>query len=414
MALWDKLKEDIQNGVASTDDFSNNDYLSNPKKGLDLIAKILKKAKNHKGYYRIIRNIEHFDESLRQINIKKEIELGRSFKTYSKKQIQQSDFLAGKVIVGIGGQFSSGKSAFINTITESDEIQLPENQNPTTAIATYLTKGNEASSIEIYAVNGNRITIDQNALDALTHEFSKTYNMGFSQVIKHIKISYPNFQYNNIAMLDTPGYSKPGQGMKKKARDSEKATEQLRTVDYLIWLIDSDNGGIKANDIRFIKEIAIKSPILFVLTKADKKRADIQRIMKETKTTLEKSKLDLYDVIIHSKHGYEENDDQFFRDLIKTGITTRQAFLKKAEEDNQNEGFVIGEMKGILETIIKDINEKKQILIDNNNKIRKNILNIQDVLSIKSLAHLYTQNILELSKYEESKNILQKKIKLTH
>lgn len=414
MTMWDKLNKQRENGGNKDEDSSNNVYLSDPKKGLELILSILKKPKNKKESYKIMRNLDYFDDSLRQINIENEIRLGQSFKTLSKKQIQQSDFLLEKAIVGIGGQFSSGKSAFINTLTGTKNIQLPENQNPTTAIATYLTKGNKDSFIEIYAENGNRISVTQNALDALTHEFSKTYNMGFSQVIKHIKISLPNFQYDNIALLDTPGYSKPGQGIKKEARDSEKAFEQLRTADHLIWLIDSDNGGIKDSDIRFINKMLIKSPILFVLTKADKKINDIQKIMNETRITLEKNRVNVYDIIIHSKHGYEDDDKKSFQNLIKTGIKKRQDFLRTAEKNKQNESFVIGEMKGILRTITKDIDDKKQILIDNNSKIRRSVSGIQDVLSIKSLGYLYSQNILELSKYETSKNILLKKINFTH
>ena len=50
----------------------------------------------------------------------------------------------------------------------------------------------------------------------------------------------------NIALLDTPGYTKYDDESDSKLviSDRQKAYEQLKASDYLIWLVDIENGGL--------------------------------------------------------------------------------------------------------------------------------------------------------------------------
>jgi len=394
-------------------DEEKNEYLANPKKGLELIASILKKSREEKKNFKWVRVFNLFNDSLKAINIDNEIRLAQRFKTLIKKQMQRTGFLGGKTIIGVGGQYSSGKSAFINSVLRGEELSLPENQNPTTAIATYLVKNPaDQQKIEVFNKQNHQFSIDLQGLNALTHEFSETYAIGFSNMIQHIKISTIHFQYNKIALLDTPGYSKPDQTKRKETKDSSKAFEQLRTADYLIWLIDAENGTAVSKDIEFLKKIEIQSPILFVLTKVYKKKSSIHSVLHSTKNTLKKYQFNIFDVIIHSKHGYEEDDSPKFIKLLKDGIKTRKAFFEMAEKKVETSQAILNKMQSILSEIIRDIDKQKDSFNEENRKIRKLILESEDLLAIKSLAKLHSQNIKELSAYEESKRVLQRKITL--
>jgi hypothetical protein len=59
------------------------------------------------------------------------------------------------------------------------------------------------------------------AAQALTHAFFKEYQLGFSRFINNLVINVPNFSYENVAVLDTPGYSKADSGVKRNASDAE-------------------------------------------------------------------------------------------------------------------------------------------------------------------------------------------------
>ena len=60
---------------------------------------------------------------------------------------------------------------------------------------------------------------------------------------------------NEFVFLDTPGYNKPIEDSLANLSDRNISIEQLKIVDYIIWLIDMDNGTIQADDIDFLRKI---------------------------------------------------------------------------------------------------------------------------------------------------------------
>jgi predicted GTPase len=46
----------------------------------------------------------------------------------------------------------------------------------------------------------------------------------------------------------------------------------LSDANFLIWLIDAENGEITKSDLDFIRSLKINTEILFVVNKADKKK----------------------------------------------------------------------------------------------------------------------------------------------
>ena len=126
----------------------------------------------------------NFLSVFKEIQLTNEAQLQIKLSLLSDKLIEQKKYkaLKGKSIVGIGGKFSAGKSKFINSILNAEEGILPEDQNPTTSIPTYLMYG-EDEQILAYTNENLNISLDKEALQALTHKFFEKYKLGFSSFI---------------------------------------------------------------------------------------------------------------------------------------------------------------------------------------------------------------------------------------
>ena len=177
--------------------------------------------------------------------------------------------LANKTVVGVGGGFSAGKSRFLNTLL--GDALLPESLKPTTAIPSFLTGG--ASSIVALNTFNHQIELDDDALQAISHEFYRHYqtlgeHIGFAHVLKLLMIHCPAFRWKNLAFLDTPGYSHT-EGKDAEQTDQKIALQQLAESDHLIWLLSTQNGSIRQDDLEFLRTLKHPQPVFFVVTQAD-------------------------------------------------------------------------------------------------------------------------------------------------
>jgi len=177
--------------------------------------------------------------------------------------------LGNKVVVGIGGSFSAGKSRFLNTLLGVD--LLPEGLEPTTAVPTCLMRGDAA----ICALNSAhcRVPLDREALLALAHGFSQRYRaaadepIGLAGLVKLLTIQEPSLPWQHLALLDTPGHSRVDASA--SLTDEAIAREHLSRADNLVWLLSARNGALRQDDIRFLRSITPKQPVFFVLTQVD-------------------------------------------------------------------------------------------------------------------------------------------------
>jgi len=302
---------------------SNNSYLNNPIKGMRLISNIIKKDLSQ-GKSNLEIKFDEFNSFLKNdfIDFTNQISISNEAELYSKlinirdelsKDVKFSE-LVNKTHIGVGGSFSAGKSSFLNSILGRDinaEDILPIDSVPTTSIPTYIVKKDKNSNlltddINIYTFNqdGNRSKIDEESLLAISHEFNKLYGFGFTSIINKIVVYVDTMSYDNIAFLDTPGYSKSDG---EDNIDQNIAQKHLINADSLIWLIDADNGIIRDGDIKFIKSLNFKGDILFILNKADKKpKQDIINILEAIRETLVKHNINYIDIVAYSSHDREE------------------------------------------------------------------------------------------------------------
>lgn len=388
MGLWD-----FDESAVDIENESENIYLQNSDKGLELLAKILTKNKNNEKR-KVIRQLDKLlDKSLlssiSEMNIQDELYYYNKLNKLSDKFYEHNkvQLLNNKTVIGVGGKFSAGKSKFINTIL-GDSI-LPEDQNPTTSIPTYIVHSDK-NSVRAYTFNSNDVELDIEAAQAITHAFYKKYNLGFSQFINNIVIKNDNIPFRSLAILDTPGYSKHDTNSKKTVSDEEMAYEHLKTVDFLIWLVDIENGIIQKKDIDFIYKLNIEQPVLIVFNKADKKSEnDIKDIVEKSKEILNNNHINLYDVVAFSSY----NNEEYF------GKNTIQEFLVMANKYRQGNENIAVQVENITNSLEEQLSVIRSQSLEYRNFIGNIIFKSDDVLELKALIELYSDSI------EKVKNI---------
>ena len=204
--------------------------------------------------------------------------------------------LADKVIVGIGGAFSAGKSSFLNGILGRKILSVEI--DPTTSIPTYLIHG-EHQKIKAVLKNAQQQDLSLEQFKSLTHHVEQELHE-LAENIDLILLNQPEQRWPHLAFLDTPGYSNH-EDIEQGMCDAHIAKVQLNDAQCLIWLISADQGVISQSDIEFLKIIRSDIPKLVVISRADKKSPnDLNEIKKLTQYTLAQHQIDVIDVLAFS------------------------------------------------------------------------------------------------------------------
>jgi len=377
-------------------DETENEYLRDSEKALELIGTIL--SKSERTLYEV-KNLQKLDNildvnllgSLEKIQLDNEAKLQMKLLQLSDRLLEQKKYqvLKEKSIVGIGGKFSAGKSRFINSILNGDRELLPEDQNPTTSIPTYIVYG-EKEIISAYTMENNAVNLDVSAMQALTHKFFEKYNMGFSAFINSLIIKEPNMPYQNIAFLDTPGYSKADTStnsrLQKDLSDKTRASQQLKSVDYMIWLVDIENGVLSETDIDFILSLNIETPVLIVVNKADKKTDnEICEIVEQIRMTAQEAGIDCFVTAYSSRNCQEWNQENQI-----------QKFLQMASEKRINRDDILMQIHQIEEQISQEIKEKISMKRQERNDLKDIIYQSDNIMEIKAVVNIYGEKIKDV------------------
>ena len=344
---WDDDDDDF----SEEDEKSENPYLAHPESGLALVQNLLER--NNSGARAANRVGELIDNRIMPLLHALENAQWDVAETLTRVKTQiaelhKAGILTNRAVLGVGGKFSAGKSCFINSLTDAG---LPEGQRATTSIATYIVKSDRTENQAITA-NDCSVTLDDAAVEALTHEFSRVYGIGFVRVIDNLIIHSSTFRYPNLAILDTPGYSKADSGKNADATDAEIALKQLRSADALVWLMDIENGVINDSDLKFIEALKSKAQILFVFNKADLRPKDtVQQIVDGTKKILQ-------DRPEFSEKTYAVIAYNSFNGETVIGGNALTEFLNEVSSLSGEKMSVAAEVKQAHETAARDISER--------------------------------------------------------
>lgn len=386
---FDEEIEDLFAPEGEYEDTEENNYLRDADKALGLMGMVLNPVKNsfenRKRMYQIDKMMDNeLLSAFEEIQLVDEVKMHRKLNQLSDKLAEQKrlKLLQEKVVIGLGGKFSAGKSKFINAILGVGDL-LPDEQNPTTSIPTYIVQS-QRDCIRAYTYDNGEMLLDADAMKALTHRFYEKYKVGFSSYISGLFIEKPGVPYGNIAFLDTPGYTKFDISTKKSVSDNQKAFDQLKTVDYLIWLVDIENGVVTQNDLEFISNLNLDTQVLIVFNKADKKDGEsIQDIVNNSKRMVDKAGISCYGITAYSSLNRQE---YFNRNRIQNFLDAVNA-KKTGKEDLPNQIMRLeAEIAGQLEKKRTEAEAERNMLSDI-------IFQSNNVLEIRTLIDMYSESL---------------------
>ena len=210
-------------------------------------------------------------------------------------ELVEFPYLANKNVLAVGGEFSAGKSRFLNAVFGVDNL-LPTDPNPTTAIPTYLTYSEQERILSLNTFNRSQL-LSREELNAISHGFNANQSdadsrISFYHILRLLQVQSPDMKWKNIAFLDTPGYSKPKESVEDEEAakgtdagntDEEKAREHLSTADYLIWVVSAADGTFQQPGIVFLRDkVKWNKPLYLLVNKADQPTSsDLPAIFKQ-------------------------------------------------------------------------------------------------------------------------------------
>lgn len=158
--------------------------------------------------------------------------------------------------VAIVGQFSSGKSTFLNALLSKDI--LPTGITPVTSKVNFINYGSEYK-LKVTYKNG------ANEYHALENIAKFTDQREVMQDVKYLTLYAPMEILKDISFVDTPGLNS------QSHQDTETTKKILRDVDGIIWLTLIDNAG-KESETQVLKEYLsnFNAKSLCVLNQKDK------------------------------------------------------------------------------------------------------------------------------------------------
>lgn len=248
--------------------------------------------------------------------LKKMQEAGRRF-----EEIARFKSIKGKRLGAIGGQVSSGKSAFINSFMSSTSVQLKEDMDVATAIPTYVCCDNgKQPSITGYSYIGSnsaRFDIPVETFESIDRAFLRELKFNLKNIIPYITVSCPMDEkyFGKICLIDTPGYNPAGS--ESFLDDYSTAIQHIATADFLIWIINIGNGTMNSDDLGILKKLRDENKLrsLYIIAnKADlKTKADIGSILDTIEDELDEADLKYAGICAYSSGGIEQGTIFQFR-----------------------------------------------------------------------------------------------------
>lgn len=158
--------------------------------------------------------------------------------------------------VAITGQFSSGKSTFLNALLAKNI--LPTGITPVTSKVNYIRYG-DTFRIRVRYLDGRDEYHDISSIGAFTDQREKV------EEIAYLTLYAPLDILKDVVFVDTPGLNS------QAASDTQTTQKVLKEVDGIIWLSLIDNAG-KMSELKVLEEYLgeYQNKSLCVLNQKDK------------------------------------------------------------------------------------------------------------------------------------------------
>ncbi len=364
------LQEEYKNFKNQISDFENKHkdlVLKN-----QLISKLLSSCPNNQGLskYKKILYEDFFEFANNEGSLSNEAEAIHKLQLIEKELELTTVYpeLYKKNLIVIGGGFSVGKSTFINSFLE--DINLPKDMTPTTAIPTYIMH-NETKQFIACNHNGGIVDLyelDDNFHSKLSHDFIKSFEFNLNKIMPFIVIGTSIDKFQNLCFLDTPGHNPAKSGHTKE--DKNNAKDSLDSCETILWLISALGGTISHSDIEFLRELKEleNKNLYFIVNPKGVVISQMRNIIKEIEETLECYGIDYIGISVYDPNKkkeiqYKKKSLLEFLENINIESYTQNNLIKKLYE------VYIMYKKAIL----KDI-KKKEFIISNLNSLSLDLL----------------------------------------
>jgi len=171
-----------------------------------------------------------------------------------------------EIEVAVIGNFSSGKSMFINSFL-GDEVCPVDNKATTSSVTKFYF-----SPVEEIFIN-NQKSNRANYVKVVRHK-----GVGENTKINTIEYGYPSILFSNIILYDSPGFGNPS-----NKNDESETLKLFANMDVILYVIDINNGDIKSEELKILEKLKSDRKMLFcILNKSDSKSPSaINKIKKQ-------------------------------------------------------------------------------------------------------------------------------------
>ena len=265
------------------------------------------------------KEIPAFDESLLGFIQKTQYILLDDKMSASKELIEKLSSLHVRakepMKVAITGQFSSGKSTFLNALLSKNI--LPTGITPVTSKVNYIKYGDELK-IKIKYVDGRE------EFQSVEHIAKFTDQRGEVEEIEYLTLYVPLNLLKEVEFVDTPGLNS------QAITDTTTTQKVLKEVDGIIWLSLIDNAG-KLSEAKVLEEYLneYQNKSLCVLNQKDK-------FSKEQ--------------VVQTTQYVKKSFAEFFSEVIP--ISAKQALESRSHDKNV---LIDEELEEFLAKLSKDI-----------------------------------------------------------
>ncbi|WRC90780.1 dynamin-like GTPase family protein [Helicobacter pylori] len=330
-----------------------NNHQVDLKERYDLIARILNAKMENEGleeYQQILDN--EFLEFASGVDSLKEKEIALLTLQEIKKELQlvaSYPSLFQKNMVAVGGEFSAGKSTFLNNLLGL-KLKLPEHIDPTTAIPTYCLKGKKEVLMG-FSQNGGMVELPHLAFN---HQFLRSLGFNLKEIMPFMLLSAPSVPFEFLCFIDTPGYNPANQGY--TGGDKEASKESLKHAQNILWLVSCECGELHKDDLEFLQELYEEEgkQVFIVLSRADRRtKRQLEEIAKQIKETLKDNGIEFLGICAYSATRYQEYKE--FSEKSKV-FNSLEKFLIKLNQRSEKQNEILGylyEVHGMYERAIK-------------------------------------------------------------
>ncbi|EJB46088.1 dynamin family protein [Helicobacter pylori] len=329
------------NGIFNDNSAAENHHNTEPvglEERYDLIARILNaKTSNERleEYQSVLDN--EFLEFASGVDSLKEKEIALLMLQEIQKELQlvaSYPSLFQKTIVAVGGEFSAGKSTFLNNLLGL-KLKLPEDMNPTIAIPTYCLKGKKEVLMG-FSQNGGMVELPNLAFD---HQFLKSLGFNLKEIMPFMLLSAPSVPFEFLCFIDTPGFNPANQGY--TGGDKEASKESLKHAKHILWLVSCERGGIESDDLEFLQELYEEEgkQVFIVLSRADRRaKSQLEEVAKQIKETLENNGIEFKGICAYSATRYQEYKE--FSEKSKV-FDSLEEFLMKLNQRSEKQNEIL-------------------------------------------------------------------------